>query len=155
MCDNSDIRMLIQCLTKLKFCMHLFPYDNVSLISPIYRTWEIFGRVKNWQIWRIMSYPPKFSSPIFTDTPKMPYGICTDCSLFANFSSPIAFTCTVHQNFPRQIFPVYGTTTVQCYIDYCNTIINIVTMIKCFLYHIYHHMCAYMDKTILSICCFG
>ena len=36
------------------------------------------------------------------------YGICTDCCLFAKFSSPIAFTCMVRQNFPRQIFAVYG-----------------------------------------------
>ena len=38
---------------------------------------------KHWRIWRIISYPPKFSSPI-------------------------AFTCTVCQNFPRQIFPMYS-----------------------------------------------
>ena len=28
------------------------------------------------------------------------YGICTDCRLLVKFSSPIAFTCTVCQNFP-------------------------------------------------------
>ena len=34
------------------------------------------------------------------------FGICTDCSLFTNFFSPIAFTCMVHQNFsPAKYFP--------------------------------------------------
>ena len=42
------------------------------------------------------------------------YGMCTDCSLFAKFSSPIAFTCMVYQNFPHQILPVYGTVHVLC-----------------------------------------
>ena len=32
------------------------------------------------------------------------FGIYTDCSLFTKFSSPITFTCMVHQN-----FPLYGT----------------------------------------------
>ena len=58
----------------------------------------ILGTGKNC---RIMSYSPKFSSPIFTDTAKMYFGICTDCSLF---TSPITFTCMVHQNFPLILY---------------------------------------------------
>ena len=30
----------------------------------------------------------------------IPFGKCTDCSLFTKFSLPIAFTCMVYQNFP-------------------------------------------------------
>ena len=40
------------------------------------------------------------------------FSICTDCSLFTKFSSPIAFTCMVRQNFPHQIFPVYDICVV-------------------------------------------
>ena len=48
----------------------------------------------------------QFSLPIFTDILKMyktVFGIYTDCSLLAKFSSPTAFTCMVRQN-----FPIYG-----------------------------------------------
>ena len=34
------------------------------------------------------------------------FGICTHCSLFANFSLPIPLTCMVCQN-----FPMYSTCT--------------------------------------------
>ena len=65
---------------------------------------------KNWQIWQIVSYLPKFSSPIFTDTP-LAYALTVTYS--PNFSSPIAVTSMVHQNFPCQNFPVYGVTIVN------------------------------------------
>ena len=43
---------------------------------------------------------PKFFSPIFTDTPKMYMAYALTVAYSPNFSSPIAFTCMVHQNFP-------------------------------------------------------
>ena len=57
----------------------------------------------------------KFSSAIFTDTPKtfLEYALTVDYS--PNFSLPIAFTCMVRQNFPppNSYFcaSVYGTST--------------------------------------------
>ena len=59
--------------------------------------------------WQIMSYSPKFSSPIFTDRLKMYLAYALTIAYLPKFSSPIAFTCTVRQNFPGQIFPMYGT----------------------------------------------
>ena len=49
-------------------------------------------------IWRggNLANREQFASPIFTDTLKM-YALTVAYS--PNFSSPIAFTCTVHQNF--------------------------------------------------------
>ena len=44
-------------------------YSNITIMH--YRTQENFGRGKNWWIWQIVSYSPKFSPPIFTDTLKM------------------------------------------------------------------------------------
>ena len=34
-------------------------------------------------------------------------------SYWPNFSWPIAFTCTVHQNVPNQIFPVYDNVHIK------------------------------------------
>ena len=45
-----------------------YPTYNICVCFYKYHTQEIFGGEKNW---RIMSYLPKFSSPIFTDTLKM------------------------------------------------------------------------------------
>ena len=54
------------------------------------------GKFGAGQIWWIMSYSPKCSSPIFTDT--LAYALTVAYS--PHFSSPLAFTCMVHQNFP-------------------------------------------------------
>ena len=54
----------------------------------------------NWRIWWIVSYSPKFSWPIFTDTSKMYLAYALTVAYSPNFSSPIPFTCTVCQNFP-------------------------------------------------------
>ena len=58
-----------------------------------------FWRGKSWQIWRIMSYLPNFSLPLFTDTPKMYLVYALTVTYLPNFSSPIALTCMVCQNF--------------------------------------------------------
>ena len=34
-------------------------------------------------------------------------------SYWLNFYWPIAFTCTVHQNIPNQIFPVHGNVHIK------------------------------------------
>ena len=52
----------------------------------------------------------RISSPIFTDTLKLYLACALTVAYSPNFSSPITFTCTVSQNFPRQIFPMYGIT---------------------------------------------
>ena len=64
---------------------------NFTLI--MYRTQEIFGRRK------IGKFEPKFSSPIFIDTPKMYLSYAVTVAYSPNFSLSIAFTCTVHQIF--------------------------------------------------------
>ena len=64
--------------------------------------------------WRIMSYLPKFSSPIFTDTLKMYLAYALTVAYLPNFSSPIAFTCMVRQNIPQPNFPLYGTLFMLC-----------------------------------------
>ena len=66
-----------------------------------------------WRIWWIMSYLLKFSSPIFTDTPKMYLAYAPTVAYSPNFSLPIAFTCMVWQNFPRQIFLMYSITQLH------------------------------------------
>ena len=47
-----------------------------------------------------MSHLPKFSPPIFTDSPKLYLTYALTVAYLPNFSLPIAFTCTVCQNFP-------------------------------------------------------
>ena len=44
-----------------------------------------FWHGKNWWIWQIMSYSPNFSSPIFTDTPKMYLGYALTVTHFPKF----------------------------------------------------------------------
>ena len=51
-----------------------------------------FWQEKNWQI---LSYSPKFSSPIFTDTLKIYLAYALTVVYSPKFSLPIAFTCTV------------------------------------------------------------
>ena len=56
----------------------------------------------------------------FGESRKIHMAYALTVAYFHNFSSPIAFTCMVHQNnFPCQIFPMYGNTTLQTHItDY-------------------------------------
>ena len=84
---------------------------------------------ENWRIWRILSDSPKFSSPIFTDTPKMHLTYALIVAYSPNLSSPIALTCMVPQNFPCQHFPVCGT-----YIDMLYTKLVTVCIIVCQTY---------------------
>ena len=50
----------------------MFDFPMTPLIWYINSSWTKSILVgENWQIWRIMSYSPKFSLPTFTDTPKM------------------------------------------------------------------------------------
>ena len=78
-----------------------------TLKITVYRTQENFGRGKNWQIWQIVSYSPKFFSPIFTDTLKMYLAYALTVAYSPNFSSLIALTCMVRLN-PPQKFSVHG-----------------------------------------------
>ena len=64
-----------------------------------------------------MSYSPKFSLPIFTDAWKMYMAYALTVAYSPNFSLPIAFTCMVCQNFPCQIFPMYGMLAPLKYIQ--------------------------------------
>ena len=48
----------------------------------------------------IMSHSPKFSSPIFTDTPKLYLAYALTVAYSPNFSLPIAFICMACQIFP-------------------------------------------------------
>ena len=74
-----------------------------------YHTWENFGR-ENRQIQIVSSYLAKISLPIFADTPKMYFTYALTVAYL-----PIAITCMVHQNFPRQeIFHVWYITTMKC-----------------------------------------
>ena len=83
-------------------------------VSVSYCTWEIF---KNWRIWQIVSYSPKFSSPIFTDTPKMYLAYTLTVAYLPKFSSPIAFTCAVCQNFllPNIVLKMYEEKMLASY----------------------------------------
>ena len=51
----------------------------------ICRTQENFARVKSRQIWQIISYLPKFSLPVVTDTPKMYLAYALTVVYSANF----------------------------------------------------------------------
>ena len=62
-----------------------------------------------WQIWQIMSYPPQFSSPIFTDTPKMYLAYELTVAYSPNFPCQQAFLPVwFAKNFPHQIFSMYS-----------------------------------------------
>ena len=73
----------------------------------LYRTWKIWWG-KNWQIWQIIPI-----TDIIKKFTKNVLGICTDYS--PKFSSPIAFTCMVCQNFSCQVFPVYVNHVLGTY----------------------------------------
>ena len=82
--------------------VHYFQYHPILVCHTHYfhyRT-ENFGREKlaNHELFA------KFSLPIFTDTPKMYLAYALTVAYLPNFSSSIAFTCVVCQN-----FPVYGS----------------------------------------------
>ena len=64
-------------------------------------------RGKNWRIWQIISYSPRFSLPIFTDTPKMYLAYTLTVRYLPKFSSPIALPLWFAKIFPRQIFSMY------------------------------------------------
>ena len=70
--DNIDVQMVCPgpVVSNISFNAFLSKLDEVCDLL-LYRTREIFGRGKIWWIWQIVSYSSKFSSPIFTDTPKM------------------------------------------------------------------------------------
>ena len=55
-----------------------------------------------------MSYLPKFSSPILTDTSKKFLAYALTVAYLPNFSSPIAFIIWFAKIFPCQIFPDFG-----------------------------------------------
>ena len=63
---------------------------GATLVTTVYLhgktlVWEKIGK-----IWWIMSYSPKFSLPIFTDTPKTYLGYALTVAYLPNFSLPIA-----------------------------------------------------------------
>ena len=71
-----------------------------------YHIWEKFGQGENRQIWQIVNYSLKFSSPILTDTLKIYLAYALTVAYLSNFSLPMAFTCMACQK--RYNFPVYG-----------------------------------------------
>ena len=87
---------------------------NCGLIPlySVYHTRKNFGKGKIGELGKLWAIRQIFLANIHRYT-KNVFSICTDCSLFApNFSSPIAFTCMVHQNFPHQNFPMYGNSWI-------------------------------------------
>ena len=64
---------------------------------------------KFWHVANHELYLPKFSSPIFKDTLKMYLAYKLTVAYSPNLPLPKAFTCVAYQNYPRQIFPMYGT----------------------------------------------
>ena len=88
-------------------CIHhsfnsIEPSLNYSLftdVMPGSRTRENFGRGKDWQILQIVSYSPKLSSLIFTDTPKIYLAYALTVAYLPSFCLPIAFTNMVCQKF--------------------------------------------------------
>ena len=57
----------------------------------------------------------KISPSILTDMAKLYLAYLLTLPYFPNFSLPITFIYAVHQNFPHQIFPVYGNGSYQLY----------------------------------------
>ena len=65
----------------------------------------VHGKILVWEkLANLASYSPIFSSPLFTDTPKMYLTYALTVAYSPNFSLPIAFTCMVRRNFPPPIF---------------------------------------------------
>ena len=75
--------------------LYLLEDDSLTIVTIHYST--LHGK---YLVGQIMSYSPKLSSPIFTDTPKMYLAYALTVAYSPNFSLPIAFTCTVRQTFP-------------------------------------------------------
>ena len=65
---------------------------------------------KTWRIWQIMSYLLKFSSSVFTDTPKIYLAYVLTVAFLPKFLLlPVWFA----KLFPCQIFPMYGRLEVN------------------------------------------
>ena len=79
-----------------------------------YHTWDNFcwGKIGKFdESWVIHQ---KFSSPISTDTPKMYFGICTDCSLFTKLFLTNSFYLYGLPKFsPTKYFPCTYSTQTQ------------------------------------------
>ena len=62
-----------------------------------------------------MSYLSKFSSPIFTDVPKMCLAYALTVAYSPNFSLPKLLPVWFTKIFPCQIFPVYSIFSIQIF----------------------------------------
>ena len=82
--------------------------------SNIPHTGNIWHR-KNWQ--NLANYE-LFTKIFLTNIQKMYLAYALTVAYSPNFSSPIAFTCMVHQNPPRQIFPMYSIPSNSCCIQF-------------------------------------
>ena len=83
-----------------------FPIAKAYSLPIFHLTREIFVGKK---LANLANREPfaKISSPVFTDIQKAYMAYALTVANSPNFSSPIAFTCTVHQNFlPPNIFHV-------------------------------------------------
>ena len=82
--------------------------NYINMFVCILISCTVHGKIvvgKNWRIWQIMSYSPKFSSLIFTDTWKTYMAYALTVAYLPNFSSPIAYTYMLFQNFPHHMWP--------------------------------------------------
>ena len=102
-----------------------FQYTAKQSAIQLYKFTVHFHHQSHWQsainsttvhrkFWRgktlvnLVNYAPKISLPIFTGTLKMCLTYALTLMYSLNLSSPITFTCMVHQN-----FPMYGTFNKQ------------------------------------------
>ena len=102
---SSKLKIFGELLRGLQYYCCLIPYT---------------GNLWWGKFWQIVSYSPKFSSPIFTGTLKMYLAYALTVAYLPNFSLPIAFTCMAHQNFSSTsrlvvLLLLHNTLVVQLY----------------------------------------
>ena len=124
-CELSQARnvhnnVFVYCLIRSSKAVQCCPGKNIDLIvysitcmlNIIYHTRENFNLVGKKMVNLVNREPcfcqnfPCHYSKIHGKCIAMAYAPTVTYS--TNFSLPIAFTCMVCQNFPRQIFPMYG-----------------------------------------------
>ena len=129
-CSNTMHARTVMCNMKyFVYCLSRLLHYCENLCDD-YHTWKYFGG-GNWLIWWTMSY--SFSSPVFTDTPKMHFA-CALTSLFTKFFLTNSFYLyglpkfPPTKNFPCMVSlikPLLNTWNVIC-TQYIKTIVMVI-----------------------------
>ena len=121
----------------------------------IFICYSVRGKIlmgKNWWIWRIMSYLPKYSSQVFRYTPKMYLAYALSVAYLPNFSLPIAFSCMVQQNFllPNIFHVQYWPNTMIYFCSLVAPDINLFTRLALACIIAYHVRAKYFYIWLMS-----